>query len=370
MAELAHAGVKGMKWGVRKDDDDAPRPVNQKRVDAHRKRVRAVDSQVDSIESQMANLGKRTLKYRSLNKTLAEVKRDKESADADLKAIESGKRITPSQKKAIIGASIVAGSILAIYGAKKVSEMSSSGQLNSYKMQVEKMLSKSDSIFKKDSSLSGPMSPEDVLTKISKFANEGYQTAGGKMNCRRVTYAHELRRRGYDVTATTSMFGYGQNGSGLNNAMRPGERNINTRSSMSLFVSRGMSALTNGIASDKRTIPAETALLSFTHQPGKYSQNIRRQMLGELKDRFSGFPPGSRGEVVFGMGRFGHSLSWENFGGKTVLFDSQKGARYDLDDSSWTQFVTKWGTPIDAEMTRLDNVEFDMDFLSRWAKNR
>src|SRR4029077_17292919 len=40
--------------------------------------------------------------------------------------------------------------------------------------------------------------------------NPGYGDLGTKMNCRRATFAYEMRRRGYDVKATKSVKGTGQ----------------------------------------------------------------------------------------------------------------------------------------------------------------
>ena len=84
-------------------------------------------------------------------------------------------------------------------------------------------------------------------------------------------------------------------------------------------------------------------------------------------------PPSARGEAVFNFGGFGHSLSYERFpNGKTYIFDSQKGKGYDLtSEKDYRSFLDKWGyeNVRDVQITRLDNLELDHTFLSRWATN-
>jgi hypothetical protein len=83
----------------------------------------------------------------------------------------------------------------------------------------------------------------------------------------------------------------------------------------------------------------------------------------------SGQPDGARGEMVFNFGRFGHSMSWEMFEGKPVIFDTQKGQKWDVTKEGLFEMQQKWGRMTNAEATRLDNIDLDMNFLARWATN-
>lgn len=177
------------------------------------------------------------------------------------------------------------------------------------------------------------------------------------MNCRRCTLAYELRRRGYDVVATTSPIGYGQGETGLVNALIKGDKNIKSKASLSnaaTFESSLVGQLRSQVSGDKRTNPAETNSV----------QNVK-DLIGVL----SGKPNGARGEAVFNQGSFAHSLQWEIIDGTPHLFDAQKGQHFPVTEQGLVDFQAKWGKNLGVEVTRLDNVDLDLAFLSRWAEN-
>lgn len=182
------------------------------------------------------------------------------------------------------------------------------------------------------------------------------------MNCRRSTFAYELRRRGFDVHATTSAVGWGQSESGVINAVTPGSRNLYRNLSMSeSIVDKGRSAVARG---DKRTNPLTKIILDKLDTGGPdgiTSKFGSKRVFEELAKQ----PNGARGEVVFKFPLFGHSMAYEIVDGKPHVFDSQKGTYHDL----YKAVEDKWGPFKGAEITRLDNADLDLNFLSRWATN-
>jgi hypothetical protein len=77
-------------------------------------------------------------------------------------------------------------------------------------------------------------------------------------------------------------------------------------------------------------------------------------------------PNGSRGEVsVVWGGMGGHSLAYEVIKGKPVIFDTQSGKIYKK-ASDLKEFSPHISA---AALTRLDDVDLDLDFLQRWVKS-
>lgn len=372
--ELKHYGVKGMKWGVRKDRETKAQRrrsreerKTQKRetkakkfemkASAFSKEIEAIDKQLDSLSRlskwnpmvQFAKADRKALR----NQLIAE--RDRALKDAERS--KNGK-LTSTQRKVVAGAVITT----AVVGAVGLTIASDTGQLNEAKLRVEKMLGKKDSVFNKKSEYAKAYSnPEDILQNVVKDINPNYKTAGGQMNCRRCSFTYELRRRGYDVEATTSAIGSGQSASGFLNAVSKDGKRFNRLTSMSTPVTQGkrVNALLDG---DKRKSNIKQELIE-----GRISKISEM----DIADRITKQPPGARGEIVFNMKSFAHSLSYENVNGKPVMFDTQKGRMYDLSDkSSYMKFVSKWGNPQEVLISRLDNVDLDEEFLARWSTNR
>lgn len=372
--ELKHYGVKGMKWGVRKDRETKAQRrrsreerKTQKRetkakkfemkASAFSKEIEAIDKQLDSLSRlskwnpmvQFAKADRKALR----NQLIAE--RDRALKDAERS--KNGK-LTSTQRKVVAGAVITT----AVVGAVGLTIASDTGQLNEAKLRVEKILGKKDSVFNKKPEYAKAYSnPEDILQNVVKDINPNYKTAGGQMNCRRCSFTYELRRRGYDVEATTSSIGSGQSASGFLNAVSKDGKRFNRLTSMSTPVTQGkrVNALLDG---DKRKSNIKQELIE-----GRISKISEM----DIADRITKQPPGARGEIVFNMKSFAHSLAYENVNGKPVMFDTQKGRMYDLSDkSSYMKFVSKWGNPQEVLISRLDNVDLDEEFLARWSTNR
>lgn len=412
---LAHYGKKGMKWGVRNEDEPvgrdsagriaptADKPVGrdeasrlspgapestskpglserkQRSVDKFLKRSDVMNTQISELKLENEKLGEsRKHAYtRHVNRqSIQQLEKTQQRALKDAEAVKKGK-LTSTQKKVIVGA--VAVSALAAYVA--VNQGQQSGALNSYKLLAQARLRGQSTPFQVNKGLSGKMSVADLLSKVAKPVNPGYSSPGGQMNCRRSTFAYELRRRGFDVHATTSAVGWGQSESGVINAVTPGSRNFYRNLSLSETIrDKGSSAVARG---DKRVNPVKKILLDnlgvnpqeeaarvvAAVKAGKSPSDLfsmtsssSKRVLEELAKQ----PNGARGEVVFKFPQFGHSMAYEVVDGTPHIFDSQKGTLY---NAATKMVESKWDGFHSAEITRLDNVDLDVNFLTRWATN-
>lgn len=410
---LKHYGVKGMHWGVRKKDDpggkdvarvnadtkremstelstsssgrvtSAPTPSQEKatsqlgseaqakqaRVDAFLKRADVMDTRISELKVRNETLEGSKNPVKAYEKygnaqTIKQFEKAKKTALKDAEAVHKGK-MTSKQKQVVVGALAVGGLLAGGYLAGKYVQGSQSGAFNSARLLARQRLTGQKSPFNINKELTGPMSAKDILAKVAKPVNPLYSTPGGHMNCRRSTYTHELRRRGFDVRATTSAVGWGQSESGVINAVTKDGKDFFDRMSMSeAVVNTGFSSVAKG---DTRVNPLKKILLDGLdnqvggHTIGGYTSSSKR-VLEELAKQ----PHGSRGEVVFKFGGFGHSMAYENINGVPHIFDSQKGTLY---NAATKMVESKWDGFSAAEITRLDNVDMDINFLTRWATN-
>lgn len=360
---LMHYGVKGMKWGVRKAEKKAAREVKrQAKSDKIRKKASAVDANISDINKQMKALppGLRSVfKRSSLNSDKQALTKQRDQLNKDADRAAKGK-LTSNQRKLVAGAVVVG----AIAGGVTLSKMSQSGELNALRLRGKQIVNRQDSIFNKNEKFSQKFdNPNDLLRTVGKDVNPNYDKLGGKMNCRRCTFAYELRRRGYDVQATTSAVGVGQSESGYLNAVNTKEKKRYATTSMSQPVSLGRKIAT-AIDGDNRLKNVESARLSVRKNKGEPIKGI------QIKKLLDNQPNGARGEMVFNQGGFAHSLAYEIVNNKPYAFDTQKGQAYDLSSDGFSKFQKKWGTTNEISITRLDNVELDEKFLARWATNR
>ena len=355
---LAHYGVLGMKWGVRKDrrSKNTGPSQRQKRLEnkiAAQKAVTAKSGvRIKEIREELNSLPKNAYAKRlGLSKELKYTRDLRNRSEARVKSLEKGRSgLTQTQKNLLIGAAAVGAVVAGGYILNKaggVEAITSAVRRARDQARYGEMFKTKPHLARTD------LKPNEVLRDVVKGINPNYARQGGMMNCRRTTFAYELRRRGYDVVATTAMFGRGQSETGLTNALIRGDRNRYASESLSSMIVRTGSARAKPIRDDRKY----TALTKTV----KATNELRKAIMEQ--------PEGARGEIVFDMGRFGHSMAYERFGNTAKIFDSQKGVMYHLTEAGLDKLQSKWGVVTEMEITRLDDVDLDLEFLSRWAKS-
>lgn len=305
-AFLAHYGVKGMKWGVRKQDTTGSRQSMAKRLD----------------ESWFGRLSKANVER--YNRKVAKKKLAEAQKQLEKQKGKAGGEVNP----AVVMLGLYGGLAVTAITTQSIMKYRDSGRRDAKQT--------GDREFKKDPSLAKKMPVSQLHAKVSKPINPGYGEPGTQMNCRRATYAYEMRRRGYDVKATKSKFASGQTIKGVKNASQIdknakfespwGEKNV---SNPHLFM---------------LSSPQKKADLVF--------DSLKTQ------------PNGARGELAVSwlMGG-GHSMSWEVVNKKPVIFDNQNGKMYDS-PKAFSEFTPVTTT---AAYTRLDNKPINNEFIKRWV---
>jgi hypothetical protein len=349
---LAHFGVKGMKWGVRREERAVGR--QSKREQKAQKFLAKADQIQDQIESvkktKVTRSGKLTAGgRRQINK----LEQDKTQALKDAEAKRQGK-LTDHQRKVAIGAAAVGGIVAATVTVKLVQK----GEFRRLGAKGKAALGH-DISFKQNSALAeAGLSPEQIHQRVVKGVNPDYGGIGTKMNCRRCTFAYEMRRRGMDVQATRTTSGSGQNASGLLNAVTPGEKLLPTGKIPTLF----NAAKQAGKKADNPD--AVTPLLDLVKTgPGKSAIPGTHPLV--ILETLAREPNGSRGELgVTWRGGGGHSLAYEIINGAPVIFDTQNGRMYKED-----RFLGALPGISSAAFTRLDNLPLNNDQLLRWVRN-
>ena len=306
MNELKHYGVKGMKWGVRKERETS--------------NTRRGKKSIDKSDENTHNYDKKK-------------RRDK-------------------LKKAIKIGAIAAATGLAVYGYYKVVD---SGDLHRLIEKGKIALGKSDSPFLKDESLAGAKSANRIFVEIVDRINEGAGSIfnpGSYFNCLRCTFAYELNRRGYRVKATKSVFGRGQDIFGINEAMSRGDKIKHLKNIIKSAI-QGDENARDWVDStyDKELIKT-------------YGSTPEWNIYKALEKN----PNGARGNLnIFWEKGLGHSLAWEIINGKPVIFDCQMKNLYRNPRELYD--LTKHGIVDYATFQRLDNAELDYNFLLKWCKN-
>jgi hypothetical protein len=368
-AELVHFGVKGMKWGVRKKIESTSGAKKFKEVRRARKEKRIKRAEADVVRAQAA-IDQITSKGRSINPYTRHVRanqvkelsnyRDRRAQDA--KDIRAGK-LTKRQKQVLVGAG-AAAVVLAAYGSYRFVETGTARQ-----MLIRTPLKKNDLLSRK-------MSPDAILKEVVAPINPGYGEIGTKVNCRRCTFAYEMRRRGNDVKATHAVRGLGQNVPGMMNATDPNAKFKTDRYSSAANMYKEQFAKLRAKESGVTLKPGpfEQAMESrgfgkrvFTSDVGaKFHQLTSDEKTSRVFDTLEIFPEGARGEISsqwVGGGR--HSQAWEIIGGRAHIFDTQTGESYDA-----AKFLKEMAPRLnDAGYTRLDNIPLNENFLRRWVTN-
>lgn len=362
---LEHFGKKGMRWGVRNEEKTSSNgkssqpktisPRKEKRAKGHTTTANQTQKAIDEIKAKPSS---NWYVNHQRNAQVHELEQYRDKHVKAAKDIREG-HLTDYQKKVIIGASVV-GVTLAAYGTYKFIDSGTAHQ----------MLSKNIPM-KKNDLLSRKMSPDSIMKEVVKPINPGYGDLGTKMNCRRCTFAYEMRRRGMDVKATNTVKGTGQMPLSLLKATDPNSH-IKTGRYATM-----KSLVVESLEKDRWGRPAPpgpvTTLMKEGQGLGKRS--IGKDMLQHLEkgeksqwifDQLAKNPEGARGELGMSWNQGGaHSMAWEIIGGKPVIFDTQSGKAYDA-----AKFSQEVATNVSkAGYTRLDDIPLNTNFLGKWVRN-
>lgn len=351
-AFLEHFGVKGMRWGVRK----SPEQVGRERE----ARAEKFDTRAMNMQTKIDKISARRFDPFKADKIAGlEVKKERALVDAQKK--REGK-LSTNQKRVAIGAG-VAGGVLLAYGT--YSTLSSGNARRLIGKGSDAVRGKQGLPWKVNQNLKDPnLDVDGIMSNVVSHVNPGYGKPGTKVNCRRATFAYEMRRRGYDVAATKTPTGRGQDISGMYNALNP---NVN-------LVPPGIGGSAQRIIKESAARSRPKPFRNFV-ESGAGGGAVRfKQTLGsrpvkeQIVDHLFTQPNRARGELnVKWTGLpVGHSMAWEVVRGTPVVFDAQSGKSYK------GQALLKFfeDHPIDlGGVTRLDNVPLNDDFLRRWVKN-
>lgn len=358
---LEHHGVKGQKWGVRKRDDGSSKSVSpevkikrEAAAQKHESNAKNIQGRIDKLKAKPVS----RFKQRSVNDQIKQLEklRDIEKKNAENK--RQGK-LTEQQKTVIKGAAIAVG-ILAAYGAYTTLN---SGQARVTIAQGKAFLNKQGvSTWATNPLLARKgLSPDEIMAHVVKDVNPGYGGIGTKVNCRRCTFAYEMRRRGYDVAATKTTNGSGQTAQGLFNATKSAAEIANPSSRAAFQVS------SSGVAEATQF----GKVLAHPLGQNAITENINDGHMGAAIFRtLSQHPEGARGELgVSWFGGGAHSVAWEIIGGKPVVFDCQSGKKYDDPLTLFETAAHNTALINAAAFTRLDTLPLNDAFLRRWLKN-
>lgn len=373
---LAHYGVKGMKWGVRKEEKRAERAQKreeraQKTKARREKRAGKVDVRIDAMRTRISELNAAEAKTKwnfrkaSIARDRRDVQKNMNQAIKDAKAIRAGK-FTDTEKKLLIGGAVLATAATA-YGIHQGIE---SGDFRRLSEKGKAFLAGQDKVLFKEKAVLARKDLTDAQVEaiVVYPINPNYGDVGTKVNCRRATMAYEMRRRGYDVKATRTTTGSGQTALGMENVFRRGKPQIPTDPAK--FV-RGVA--TEDFKKQVFNSKDPTPLLDIQNRLAKNGSMGAERVWSRTQENTSGIisalqkqPNHARGELgmLWAMGG-GHSMAWEIINGKPVIFDTQNGMTYRTPD----QIAKLQDQLSEAAITRLDNAQLNEDFLLRWIKN-
>lgn len=358
---IIHFGVKGMRWGVRKQEETSPRQARrEKKAQKYEDRAKAFQKNIDELMQEPAGTW---LKQRSVDKQTRKLAIARDQAKKDAEAKRQGK-LTDRQRKVAIGATVA----VAIIAATATYHAAQSGEINRLSMRGKAFFHGQGSpTWKRADHLASKDLDVDALKKlVVDRCNPNYGAPGTKVNCRRSTFAYEMRRRGYDVSATRTTNANGQSVGGLINATSPGQKRV--PSSAGGIVSRLFSEEVKKTSNPEAATPFTDAVKRFGTvgaQEVPVGMTGRNGAARSIFEALATQPSGARGElgVTWSMGG-GHSMAWEIVRGQPVVFDTQSGRVYrTIDELSKITAVSSAG------FTRLDNVPLNEDFLMRWLKN-
>ena len=187
-----------------------------------------------------------------------------------------------------------------------------------------------------------PMSVKEIQSKVMPGVNPQYPGLGTTNNCLRATYTYEMRRRGFDVTATKTMMATGQNAMGTR--IMTGKLKVGNKIDASEKFMRGNSKATKIVnAVIKRAPTANDVYHTLSKQPN-----------------------GSRGDLQMRWGAMGgHSVAYEIVNHKPVVLDTQSGKVY----SNPKELNNLVGPATSLKFNRLDDKDLNEMAMTAWIKD-
>lgn len=352
---LAHHGVKGMRWGVRNEERTANRSARREgKAKKFDDKAKKLQTDIDVINARKAS---GTMRKFIANKKVRELTEERDKALNNAQRKREGK-LSTTQKKIAIGAGVAA----AIVGTTVAYKLVQTGDGRRIAAKGKAFLTGKELSFNTKPILGDPnLTSTQIHDLVAKKVNPEYGKMGSKMNCRRCTFAYELRRRGMDVEATRTTTASGQNVVGLANALTPGE---NVKATGKIPVAARL--VKEAVELNKNpNANAPLMTMSRTGPAGALSK-IDGMGVRPIFDALKQQPDRSRGEVaVSWIGGGAHSMAYEIINGVPHIFDTQSGKKY-----SSPEELAKIGAVVaQSGFTRLDNVPLNVDYLARWVKN-
>ena len=332
LSELTHYGILGMHWGHRKREDRSNSQVSSKKEPKKLSPETIAKREAKAVKFEQKAKDALTEKDRAIY--LREAQRAREG------------KLSRRQRQLIAAMAFVAA-----YATYKLID---SGAMRQKIEQGKAFVQKKSGIspWKVNDTLKDQnLSAFEIRDRVASRINPGYGKPGTTNNCRRCTFAYEMSRRGFDVIATKTIGGTGQNEIGL----------FNTSST---HTKKAVNGMVPGLISYFKNKEYQ----KFVNDGLKNTVTIKNQKesVNEIFSSLSKMPSGSRGELEVGWSALvKHSMAWEIVDKKPVIFDTQSNKVYDTVESmsDFSDYIKTFRS------TRLDNVSLDDDFLRRWLKN-
>lgn len=317
---LAHYGVRGMQWGVINGAPGSSTTSNSSKKSG------------PSGVSKSVELGLNVAKP-MLNMVVPRANLMSHAVNVGMTAFAASKAgalsmsaVTKALKSDLLSPMAAVGLAVSVADS------------GAYRVPVMAIKNQSRGGWPKDPSLAKPdMSLSDIQKKVVSGVNPDFPGLGTTNNCVRATYSYEMRRRGFNVSATKTIFATGQAAAGQ--AVAVGTLR-NTK---------------NRIASSTKRNPISSLVKG------------NRPSAADVMSRLSSEPDRSRGELQmsWGLGAGGHSVAYEIIGGKPVVIDSQSGKSYST-PAELTKLTSSAAT---LNYTRLDNKPLNQLALTSFLKD-
>ena len=357
MSELYHHGIVGQKWGTRHGppyplDGDKSLRISRSSKPSSGYKPNTPDMhnrEQSKYEKEIEKIPKEVIKKWSKS-DIKNYCKYRESGITKEYSINIIKQDQKTRKAIIIGSAVVAAAIVGYIAYKKID----SGEVNELVERGKMWLKGSDVTF--DNAFHKLNVKDKVDTDVDSifhnFAdkiNPDYGKPGTTNNCRRCTFAYEIRRRGYDVMATKTHDGTGQTSIGILSALDT-DKNY---SPFIAFTKKGQDLIRD----------------TFADYSGQGKDELLPTSVNDIFDKYGVFrryPNGSRGELAVTWKPGGaHSMAWEIIDNKPVIFDCQTHKKY----TNAEEFFEIYKYVRNMYATRLDNLTLDPKFLLRWVQN-